>query len=114
MKEPRIPDFPEWLDGDSDVAGYRLELAMYWEARCLQAEAAIKTCPLVDVAAERDGLRDELERERMRLVACGVVAMADTPESAARARDMHPDYRSASCDDVARMVDKLIELRGQK
>ena len=29
-------------------------------------------------------LLEELERERMRLAACGVVAMADTPESAAK------------------------------
>jgi hypothetical protein len=59
-------------------------------------------------------LRADLERERMRLVACGVVAMSDTPESAAKARDMHPDYRSASCDDVARRVDECIALRAQR
>lgn len=41
---------------------------------------------------EADGkLFDELERERMRLAACGVVAMSDTPDSAKKARDMHPD-----------------------
>lgn len=55
----------------------------------------------------------ELERERMRLAACGTVAMSNTPESAARARDMHPDYRSASCDDVARIVDSEMSLRAQ-
>lgn len=48
----------------------------------------------------------ELERERMRLAACGVVALADTPESAAQAREMRDEYRSASCDDVARRVDE--------
>lgn len=53
----------------------------------------------------------ELERERMRLAACGVVALADTPESAAKAREMHEDYRSASCDDVARRVDECMALR---
>lgn len=62
-------------------------------------------------AAEIERLRAELERERMRLAACGVVALANTPESAKKARDMHPDYRSASCDDVARMVDKQMALR---
>jgi purine nucleoside phosphorylase len=55
----------------------------------------------------------EIERERMRLVACGVVAMSDTPESAASARDIHADYRSASCEDVARRVDECIRLRAQ-
>ena len=58
-------------------------------------------------------LEKELETERMRLAACGVVAMADTPESAERARAMHPDYRSASCDDVARRVDECIKLRAE-
>lgn len=61
----------------------------------------------------RDELAAELERERMRNVACGVVAMADTPESAVQARDMHPDYQSASCNDVARRVDECITLRSE-
>lgn len=55
----------------------------------------------------------ELESERMRLAACGVVALANTPESAAPARDMHPDYRSASCDEVARLVDREMALRAE-
>jgi hypothetical protein len=57
------------------------------------------------------GLEKELERERLRLAACGVVAMADTPESAARARDIDPSFQSASLDDVARQVDALMEAR---
>ena len=61
--------------------------------------------------ADNQRLRDELETERMRLVACGVVAMADTPESSAQARDMLPAYRSASCEDVARRVDECMSLR---
>lgn len=58
-------------------------------------------------------LLSELEREYIRLVACGVVAMSDTPESAQEARDMREEFRSGSCDDVARQVDKLIELRNR-
>ena len=69
------------------------------------------TGKIEDLIAERDALRSELERERMRLAACGVVALANTPESATKARDMHPDYRSASCDDVARMVDLQMQYR---
>lgn len=61
--------------------------------------------------AEIERLQKELETERMRLTACGVVAMADTPESAATARNMLPEYRSASCDDVARRVDECMRLR---
>ena len=56
-------------------------------------------------------LKAELEKERMRLAAVGVVAMADTPESAAKARDMLSEYRSASLSDVERRVDECISLR---
>ena len=56
----------------------------------------------------------ELENERMRLAACGVVALADTPESAAKAREMRDEYRSASCEDVARRVDECMTLRAER
>ena len=55
----------------------------------------------------------ELETERMRLAACGVVALANTPESAAAAREMLPEYRSASLDDVERAVDEQMRLRSE-
>lgn len=67
----------------------------------------------VDLRQEIDRLGDDCERERMRLAACGVVAISDTPESAKQARDMHSDYRSASCDDVARRVDECMRLRAE-
>ena len=35
-------------------------------------------------------LRVELETERMRLVACGVVALANTPDSAKQTRENAP------------------------
>lgn len=62
---------------------------------------------------ERDELRVELETERARLAACGVVALANTPDSAKRARDMRPEYWSASCGDVASLVDENIKLRAK-
>lgn len=65
------------------------------------------------ISEECDELRAELETERMRLAACGVVALANTPDSAKRARDMRSEYWSASCEDVARMVDQNIELRAK-
>lgn len=61
-----------------------------------------------------ENLESELERERIRLAACGVVAMADTPDSAIEARKMHPDYESASCDDVKRRVDECMALRAER
>ena len=68
----------------------------------------------IDAACDEiERLRAELETERMRLAACSVIALANTPESAASARGIHPDYRSASCDDVARAVDREIALRAE-
>ena len=64
--------------------------------------------------AEIERLRAELERERMRLAACGVVADANTQESAAKAREMHDEYHSASCDAVARTVDREMQLRAER
>ena len=87
LKMPNMKDLGEWIDSAA--------------------------APLESLTAERDALAAELERERMRLAACGVVAMSDTPESAKSAREMHEDYRSASCDDVARRVDECMRLRAE-
>ena len=59
-------------------------------------------------------LEAEREKLHMQLAACGVVALANTPESAAQARQMHPDYMSASCSDVADAVDREMTLRQQR
>ena len=67
----------------------------------------------VVTASDYAALEAECERLRMQLAACGVVALANTPESAAQARQMHPDYMSASCSDVANAVDREITLRQQ-
>ena len=58
-------------------------------------------------------LEAELETERMRLDACGVVANANTASSAEEQRKMHPDYWSASCGDVAKAVDREMALRAR-
>ena len=69
-------------------------------------------CPAIEPVDDRIAeLEAELEAERLRLAACGVVAMADTPESASKARDIHMDYWSASLGDVIRQVDALMALR---
>lgn len=68
---------------------------------------------LAAAQARAEAAEAELERERIRLAACGVVALSNTPESAAKQRVMHPDYRSASCDDVARAVDREMDLQAE-
>ena len=65
------------------------------------------------ITQERDEARAELETERLRLAACGVVAMANTPESAARVRDILPVHFSASLHSVMGAVDREMELRAE-
>lgn len=90
----------DYMDGVGDVLGQDHDGETLWAA----AQRVMSEC---------DRLRAELETERMRLVACSVIALANTPESAASARDMHPDYRSPYCDDVARAIDREIALRAE-
>lgn len=71
-------------------------------------------CSLSGAQAIIDGLSGEVERLQMQLAACGVVALANTIESAGEARQMHPDYMSASCSDVADAVDREIALRTER
>ena len=78
----------------------------------------VKTCTALkernDAREERDAALVECERRQMQLAACGVVALANTIESAGEARQMHPDYMSASCSDVADAVDREIALRTER
>lgn len=70
------------------------------------AERNIKSWELGPCAS-----RDELERERMRLAACGVAALENTPESAAQRIGRDNPYWSASYGDVCGAVDREIALR---
>jgi hypothetical protein len=65
------------------------------------------------ITQERDEAIADLEAERLRLAACGVVAMANTPESAARVRDILPVHFSASLHSVMGAVDREMELRAE-
>lgn len=67
-----------------------------------------------EAADEIERLTAELETERMRLAACGVVALANTEQSAAKEREMLPEYRSASLADVERAVDREMQLRAER
>jgi DNA repair exonuclease SbcCD ATPase subunit len=70
------------------------------------AEKELKEC-----YSEIERLRSELETDRMRLAACGVVAMANTPESSRKARiPRDSPYWSASLGDVEAAVDREMKL----
>ena len=56
-------------------------------------------------------LKAELEIERMRLAACGVAALSNTPESVARRIGRDSPYWSASYGDVCAAVDREMALR---
>lgn len=58
-------------------------------------------------------LTDENEKLRMQLVACAVAANANTHECAAKMRDIHDDYKSASWQSVCDAVDREMALREQ-
>lgn len=63
---------------------------------------------------ELDAAQTECELWRMRLVACGVAATSDTPESLDRMlAETADDYRSATLDDVVRTVRALIAVRAE-
>ena len=79
-----------------------------------QYDLAGRIAKVPQLERELTAARGELETERIRLAACGVVAMADTKESRTKAREMLPEYRSASLSDVERRVDECIELREQR
>ena len=63
------------------------------------------------LVAERDALRIELERERLRLSACGVAAMSNTRQTAEENRQVSDEYKSASFDEVCAAVDREMALR---
>ena len=65
-------------------------------------------------AARIAELEAELERERVRVAACGVVAMANTRDSAREARQVLPEYRSALLCDVERAVDREMAERERR
>lgn len=106
------------LNGAKELRTYAAELRRLAavEAESLEQARIIGMGAEREIAlmAERDKLRYDLEQERMRLTACGLVALANTPASAAVTRNMAPEYRSAACDDVANMVDEQMRLRAAR
>lgn len=76
--------------------------------------AAANPSAMLELIQKLEVTQDELDIERLRLAACGVVAMQNTEES--RKDRIGPNHRcySASYMDVCRAVDAEIELRKQR
>lgn len=76
--------------------------------------SAANPAAVLELIAEVEKIRDELDFERLRLASCGVVAMQNTKDS--RKDRIAPDHRcySSSYGDVCRAVDAEIDLRQQR
>ena len=106
--EGEVAELVEWLRAYSDCEfGPHSEdpdhRGLYRAAELLQQQEA-----------KIERLEQQLETERMRVVACGLIATSDTPFSAAQNRNCDPAYWSASADDIARQIDELMRLRAQQ
>jgi hypothetical protein len=95
------------LDAANEIDALRAKLAAMTE------KARQEYLSAIEWAGRHQVLSEQLEVERMRVVACGIVASSDTPKSATLARAMAEKYRSSACEDVARRVDEYIKLRGE-
>lgn len=83
--------------------------------RCGHPVFAREQKEMIDrLKAEVERLREDLETERIRLAACGVAALSDTPESAQQQRiNSSNPYYSGSYSDVCRRTDECISLRAE-
>jgi hypothetical protein len=107
--QPATTERPRWGEG---ICGDGA--AILRDGVMVPIEQVIARLNQAEAADDRiANLRKDLERERLRLTACGVVAMSDTPKSAASARDVLPEYQSESLNNVASMVDQLMETRAK-
>ncbi|WP_223528351.1 hypothetical protein [Pseudomonas sp. A-RE-23] len=107
---------PDWQVGQVDEDDNRYPV-MTIDTEQYDAETDAPTLAQFYAAANPAAilaLISDGERLRMQLVACGVVASSNTRETAERQRDMHPDYMSASCQEVIRAVDREMDLREER
>ena len=106
--EGEVAELVEWLKRIAEELDYHHDGINPYKRVCRAAEL------LQQREVDIQSLEQELETERLRLAVCGVIAMSDTPESAARNRACHPEYWSASADDITRQIDELMRLRAQQ
>ena len=101
-----------WIDPDDDANLSRIG-RVGWSPLYGESPASIQAAELARLREKAALLEQELETERMRLAACGVIALANTANSAIQARDMLPEYWSASAQDCASAVDREMDYRSR-
>jgi hypothetical protein len=77
----------------------------------LQEMNGVAADMLVRQGSEINTLNDEIEKLRLQLAACGVIANANTRESASKERQYSPDIACAGLSDVEDAIDREIYLR---
>ena len=93
---------------DNIIYGIR-EDCNHWIDRLLSLN--VSTDDLDTSHEELDAAYNALRDARLRFKALGVVALANSPESLSEARkSIHSDDWSEECEDVARIIQKNIEL----
>jgi uncharacterized protein YigA (DUF484 family) len=112
-------DLRQWVN---DICALESQLNFWQElSRRFNRELdgiGMSTCEPVDINIRNMGQRireqaAEIEKLRMQLAACGVAAMANTSATAPLARNVSPEYNSASLQDVCRAVDREMAQRAQ-
>lgn len=98
-----VGDMPEYCFSEKQLESF------YQAAHREGQEAMRERCD--DATKRIEELEAELERERIRLAACGVIALSNTEESAIESRKMHDDYWSAFAGDIAGAVDRDMKYR---
>ncbi len=102
-----------YISNDADLP--LKEGGKYW----LECEPSDRRTPLYPAAtlealqAENAELKEELDRERMRLTACGVAALENTKDCVDKRIGKDNPYYSGSYSSVCRAVDEEIRLRDE-
>ena len=76
----------------------------------LLTQLTADTKTIIELEVKLVKAQQTIERQRMQLAACSTVAYANTEKSAKAVRDMHPDYRCATVNDVCIAVDREMKL----
>lgn len=102
-----------------DRGGFKAGFMVAWDYKHAEMCAALigqehqLGSRIEQLERERDTLKAQLENERMKVVACGVAALANTRETVFSRINRDNPYWSGSYQDVCSAVDREMKLREQ-